>query len=270
MTAPSPACRSPPRAPSRTRDCCPSSFPASSSRSRHASSQPPGTGASSSWTSRTARRSTTSTRSRRSIVREWREDGKLAGLTLLLGRFARGAFAQRADRIPLLREKEEWLLAHSGARPASHRWREIRAAFNQFPKAELFYADAAELKPVIDRVVDVASDDELLVSKRTGAGYEALYVGFSRLHYSYEGEQALAPRAGRRLRAGGVRHVLPVRARDALPLLLRRPAARAAAGSSTRRAASPRRSRPTGRTRRRLPWPGRSASVGVARCSGAS
>ena len=39
--------------------------------------------------------------------------------------------------------------------------------------------------------MDVASDDELLVSKRTGAGYEALYVGFSRLHYSYEGEQAL-------------------------------------------------------------------------------
>ncbi len=124
-------------------------------------------------------------------MREWREDGKLAGVTLLLGRFARGAFAQRADRIPLLREKEDWLLAHSGARPGSHRWREIRAAFNQFPKAELFYADAAELKPVIDRVVDVASDDELLVSKRTGVGYEALCVGFSRLHYSYEGEQAL-------------------------------------------------------------------------------
>ncbi len=125
------------------------------------------------------------------VVREWREDGKLAGLTLLLGRFARGAFAQRADRIPLLREKEEWLLAHSGARRASHRWREIRAAFNQFPKAELFYAEAADLKPVIDRVVDVASDDEVLVSKRTGAGYEVLYVGFSRLHYSYENERAL-------------------------------------------------------------------------------
>jgi glutamate dehydrogenase len=125
------------------------------------------------------------------IVREWREDGKLSGLTLLLGRFARGAFAQRADRIPLLREKEEWLLARSGALPASHRWREIRAAFNKFPKAELFYADPGELKQVIDSVVDVASDDEVLVSKRTGAGYELLYLGFSRLHYSYENEQAL-------------------------------------------------------------------------------
>ena len=35
-------------------------------------------------------------------VREWGEDGRLKGLTLLLGRFSRGAFAQRANRVPLL------------------------------------------------------------------------------------------------------------------------------------------------------------------------
>ena len=47
-------------------------------------------------------------------VREWGEDGKLEGLTLLLGRFARGAFAQRADRIPILKEKEDRLLVDCG------------------------------------------------------------------------------------------------------------------------------------------------------------
>jgi glutamate dehydrogenase len=124
-------------------------------------------------------------------VREWDEKGRLVALTLLLGRFARGAFAQRADRIPILKGKHDWLLRQSGVLPGSHTWREIRAVFNQFPKTELFYADVAALKPVIDRVVHVASDDEIVVQKRDGVGYEALYVAFSRLRYSYQGEQAL-------------------------------------------------------------------------------
>ncbi len=124
-------------------------------------------------------------------LREWGEDGRLAGLTLLLGRFARGAFAQRADKIPILKEKHDWLLARSGVLPGSHTWREIRAVFNQFPKTELFYADVSDLKPVIDRIVHVASDDELVVQARKGPGYEALYVAFSRLRYSYQGGQAL-------------------------------------------------------------------------------
>jgi glutamate dehydrogenase len=54
-------------------------------------------------------------------VREWGEDGKLKGLTLLLGRFARGAFAQRADRIPILKEKEDRLLERCGAIQVSRR-----------------------------------------------------------------------------------------------------------------------------------------------------
>ena len=80
------------------------------------------------------------------VIREWGEDGTIQGATILLGRFARGAFAQRADRIPLLKEKHDWLLQQSHAVPNSHGWREMRAAFNRFPKTELFYADAADLK----------------------------------------------------------------------------------------------------------------------------
>jgi glutamate dehydrogenase len=34
-------------------------------------------------------------------LREWDEDGRLKSLTFLLGRFSRGAFTQRADRIPI-------------------------------------------------------------------------------------------------------------------------------------------------------------------------
>jgi glutamate dehydrogenase len=124
-------------------------------------------------------------------VREWGGDGTLRGLTLLLGRFARGAFAQRADRIPILKEKEAGLLERCGAIPGSHVWRETRATFNHFPKTDLFYADAADLERVIQRIVLVASDDEIVVHSRRGAGYEALYVAFSRLRYAYQIEAEL-------------------------------------------------------------------------------
>ncbi len=124
-------------------------------------------------------------------VREWGEDGKLQGVTLLLGRFARGAFAQRADRIPILKEKEERLLERCGAIPSSHVWRETRATFNHFPKTDLFYAGTADLERIIQRIVHVASDDEIVVEGRKGAGYEALYVAFSRLRYAYQIEAAL-------------------------------------------------------------------------------
>src|SRR4029453_15974226 len=79
------------------------------------------------------------------VVREWAPDGRLAGATLLLGRFAMGAFTQKASGIPLLREKHDWLLAESGALPNSYAYREIRALFNRFPKRELLYADVESL-----------------------------------------------------------------------------------------------------------------------------
>jgi glutamate dehydrogenase len=124
-------------------------------------------------------------------VREWGEDGRLKGLTLLLGRFSRGAFTQRASRIPLLKEKHDWLLERSGAVPQSHVWREIRSTFNQLPKTELFYASAADLEEIIDRIVHLASDEEIVVHGRRGGGYEALYVAFSRLRYSHQMERDL-------------------------------------------------------------------------------
>jgi glutamate dehydrogenase len=128
------------------------------------------------------------------VVREWGPDGGLTGATVILGRFARGAFTQRADRIPLLRDKLDWLLRESGANPNSHGWREIRACFNRFPKTELFYADVADLKEIVNRIVYLTGDDEIAVHCRKGSGYVALYIAFSRLRYSYQTEEAL--RAG--------------------------------------------------------------------------
>ena len=82
------------------------------------------------------------------VIREWSEDGTLAGATLLLGRFGRGAVSQRADTVPILSEKLSWLLRESGAVSMSHTYREIRATFNRLPMRELFYASPSDLKHV--------------------------------------------------------------------------------------------------------------------------
>ena len=125
------------------------------------------------------------------VVRDWAADGSLAGATLLLGRLAKGAFTQKAAEIPLLKQKQEWILAQSGAMPKSHAYREIRGLFNRFPPRELFYADASSLKEILDRVVYMTSDDEITIHARSGPGYMALSVAFSRLRYSYKIEENL-------------------------------------------------------------------------------
>jgi glutamate dehydrogenase len=126
------------------------------------------------------------------IVREWGADGEVAEATVFLGRLAKVAFTQKAADIPLLKQKHDWLLAHSGAMPNSHVYREIRALFNRFPKRELFYASAPSLKDIIDRIAYMSGDDEIAVHARKGQGYMALSIAFSRVRYSYEVERELA------------------------------------------------------------------------------
>ena len=131
------------------------------------------------------------------IVREWGPAGELLEATVFLGRMAKVAFTQKAADIPLLKQKHEWLLAHSGDLPNSHVYREIRALFNRFPKRELFYASAPSLKDIIDRIVYMSGDDEIAVHARRGQGYMALSIAFSRVRYSYEVERELGQELAR-------------------------------------------------------------------------
>jgi glutamate dehydrogenase len=127
------------------------------------------------------------------VIREWGKDGELVEATLLVGRLAKGAFTQKAADIPLLKEKQDAILAQSGAQPKSYAYREIRALFNRFPTRELFYANVQSLKEILDLIVYMTSDDEIAVHSRNGSGYVALDVAFSRLRYSY----TVRPASGR-------------------------------------------------------------------------
>src|SRR4029450_2335818 len=154
-------------------------------------------------------------------VREWGEDGSLKGLTILLGRFARGAFAQRADRIPLLKEKHDRILANSGAIRGSHTWRETRATFNNFPKTDLFYARVSDLERGIRGIVAGWGDGGGGGGRGGDRGREP---PGRRLRGALRGllapalllpdRDGAAPRVRRRLRAGRARHLGRPRAVD--------------------------------------------------------
>ncbi len=125
------------------------------------------------------------------VIREWSPEGPLAGITLLIGRFARSALLQRADRIPLLREKVEWIVRESGAVPDSHIHRELVTTFNRLPMCELFFAPADSLKSLIQPIVFMLGDDDISIKIRSGRSYYALSIAYSRLRYSYETEKGL-------------------------------------------------------------------------------
>jgi glutamate dehydrogenase len=125
-------------------------------------------------------------------IRRWNAGGDLDRATLLLGRFSQGSFVQRSADVPLLREKQKWLLENSAAAPMSHTFRQIRALYNRFPRRELFYASAPELKPFLDQIAQMTGDDEIAIHHRIARGYAALYVGFTKRRYSYRVEQEIA------------------------------------------------------------------------------
>ena len=125
------------------------------------------------------------------IIRKWDSEGTLQGASLLLGRFARGAFVQRAEKIPILKEKINWILNDCGAAPNSHIYREMVAAFNRMPMRELFYSPPEALKAILEPIAFILGDEEIVVRIRRGAGYNVLAIAFSRRHYSYAVQESL-------------------------------------------------------------------------------
>ena len=200
------------------------------------------------------------------VIREWGQDGELLEATLLVGRLAKGAFTQKAADIPLLKEKQDVILAQSGAQPNSYAYREIRALFNRFPTRELFYANVQSLKEILDLIVYMTGDDEIAVHCRKGAGYVALDVAFSRLRYSYTVEARLRHGAGRGLRSDHLQHLGRPGRRVAAPLLLRRRAPRASRGRRARPPHHRRAGHDLGGPRGARPWrpPSASARAGAS------
>ncbi len=84
--------------------------------------------------------------------------GHVVAFDNFVGLFTSKAYAEEAQHIPVLRAKLRDVLAHEGAAPGSHDYKEIVSAFNSFPKDELFRAPVAELRAQLRLILDVKSE----------------------------------------------------------------------------------------------------------------
>ena len=87
-----------------------------------------------------------------------RRTGSVVAFDHFVGLFTSKAYAEEAQHIPVLRAKLREVLEAEGATPGSHDYKEIVAAFNSFPKDELFRAPVAELRAQIRLILDVKSE----------------------------------------------------------------------------------------------------------------
>jgi glutamate dehydrogenase len=135
-------------------------------------------------------------------VRRTAADGSVAGFDHFIGLFTSKAYGQEAQRVPILRAKLQAVLDTEKAPPGSHDYKEIVAAFNSFPKDELFRASIKDLRQQLRLVLDVQSADDvrLHILSDTRHGEVVVLVVMPRDAFSAEVrlriQEALARRLG--------------------------------------------------------------------------
>jgi glutamate dehydrogenase len=77
-------------------------------------------------------------------VKKLDAEGRVAGEHRFIGLFTSRAYAEDAEKIPILRQKLHRILDESGVREGSHDYKEIITIFNSLPKEELFLVSAEE------------------------------------------------------------------------------------------------------------------------------
>ena len=97
-------------------------------------------------------------------IRRVDQNGQVTGFDRFIGLFTAKAYSEEAQHIPVLRSKLEELLQAEGLRPEMRDYKEAVAAFNSFPKEELFRARLPELRAQLRLVLDLQSEDEVRLS----------------------------------------------------------------------------------------------------------
>ncbi|MBV8361375.1 MAG: NAD-glutamate dehydrogenase, partial [Deltaproteobacteria bacterium] len=82
------------------------------------------------------------------------QNGQVNAFDRFIGLFTSKAYSEEAQHIPVLRSKLDELLQAEGLRPEMHDYKETVAAFNSFPKEELFRARPSELRAQLRLVLD--------------------------------------------------------------------------------------------------------------------
>ena len=90
--------------------------------------------------------------------------GKALGFDRFIGLFTAKAYSEEAEHIPVLRAKLREVIEAEGVKPQTHDYKALVAAFNSFPKEELFRAKTAELREQLRIVLDLENETEVRLS----------------------------------------------------------------------------------------------------------
>ncbi len=112
-------------------------------------------------------------------VKRLDEAGAVVGEDRFVGLFTSGAYSEKADRIPILRQKLDRILEDSGVAEGSHDYKEIHTIFNTLPKEELFLTSSEEIGADVRTVLTTFDSDEVRVTLRRdplGRGVSAMVI----------------------------------------------------------------------------------------------
>jgi glutamate dehydrogenase len=126
-------------------------------------------------------------------VKMYDEAGNIAGERRFIGLFTSRAYAEDAERIPILRRKLEAILELFGWVPGSHDYKEAITIFNSMPKEELFLASAEEIGRQIETILTRYDTQQVKVTLRRdlfGRGVSIMVV-LPRERYSGRARRAL-------------------------------------------------------------------------------
>lgn len=138
-------------------------------------------------------------------IRRTDASGEPAGFDRFVGLFTSKAYSEEPQHIPVLRAKLAEVIAAERVQPGTHDYKALVAAFNSFPKEELFRARLAELRSQLRTVLDVKSEAAVRLSLEvdTVRGNVIALVIMPRENFSAEVrvriQQALAARLGGKL-----------------------------------------------------------------------
>ncbi|TVP74950.1 MAG: NAD-glutamate dehydrogenase [Gemmatimonadales bacterium] len=99
-------------------------------------------------------------------VKKLDEGGRIVGERRFVGLFTSEAYSEKADRIPILRQKLDRILADSGVQAGSHDYKEINTIFNTLPKEELFLTSAEEIGDDVRTVLTTFDSEGVRVTLR--------------------------------------------------------------------------------------------------------
>ncbi len=99
-------------------------------------------------------------------IKKLDRNGQVVGEHRFLGLFTSEAYSEKADRIPILREKLHRILDDAGVDEGSHDYKEIHTIFNSLPKEELFLTSAEEIGADVRTVLTTYDSDEVRVTLR--------------------------------------------------------------------------------------------------------